>query len=876
MKLLELRILRGPNYWSTYRKQLIDLRIDLGQWEERPTNTIEGFSERLEALLPSLYEHRCSENRPGGFFSRVRKGTWMGHVIEHIALELQTLAGMPVGFGRTRAAGTRKGVYRVVFAYQVESAGAYAGKAAIRIAEALASGKLYDIAPDIARLEQFNREEGLGPTTVALVNEAKKRKIPWRRLNKGSLVQFGYGRNQKLICAAITSSTAGTGIQLADDKEDTRRLLADNLIPVPRGIAVSSEKELRDALRNFQFPIVIKPADSNQGNGVHLNVQSADEACRLFPSAQRFSKKVIAEDFVEGHDFRLLVINYRLEAASRRVPASVRGDGVSTIRQLIETINNDPRRGTGHEKALSRIEIDATAVQLLKKRNLELESVLPFGEILFLREAANLSAGGTATDVTDVVHPATAAIAERIARLVGLDICGIDVVAKDITQPLTRDNGAVIEVNASPGLRMHLSPTRGSGRNVAEPIVRMLFPPGTTGRIPIVAVTGTNGKTTTTRLIAHLARTAGYNVGYTTTEGIYIQDQLIYEGDCSGPSSAEIVLRDPVVDFAVLECARGGIVRSGLAFDKCDVGIITNIAEDHLGLDDIEDLRDLARVKSVVVRSVADDGHAILNADDDISYGLREDVDANVALFSIDENNERVREHCENGGIAAVTEKGYFSLWKGEWKARIARIQDVPLTFDGKAGCMIQNILPAILAAAVRGMDSKLIRKGLLSFEPGPAMTPGRMNLFHFRHCTVMLDYGHNAHGVRAMAEFILNYPANEKWGIITCPGDRRDTDLEALGFEAGKIFDQIIIRHDCDCRGRDPDSITQWLRAGIDRAAFTGQVHVVPGELDSLKFGMNQAPAGSLVVLFCEKINQALEFLKSRQTQEQEQQETN
>src|SRR5215203_3210713 len=563
MRIIEIKVLNGPNYWSTNRQQLIDMTFDLEESEHFPTNTIDGFAERLEALMPSLYEHRCSENKPGGFFERVRMGTWLGHVVEHIALELQTLAGMPCGFGRTRSTDI-KGIYNVVFAYQVKNAGLYAAKAAINIVQALESDTAYDISHDVKELININKTEGLGPSTLSLIAEAEKRKIPYKRMDKNSLVMFGHGKHQKLVCASMACTTSSVGVDIAANKDQTRELLKKGFVPIPEGMVITSHNELTNAVEKIGFPLVIKPIDGNQGKGVKVNINSLEDALTAFAIAKEISEQVIIEKFIHGHDYRFLVINYKLQAIARRTPAMVIGDNRSSIHELINETNQDPGRGEDHEKVLTTIKVDAITNSILIKKNLTLNSVLPFGEILFLKDAANLSSGGTATDVTDIVHPYNIFMVERVARLLQLDICGVDIIAEDITNPVTNLNGAVIEVNASPGLRMHLSPTKGVARNVAEPIMKMLFPHGTPSRIPIVAVTGTNGKTTTTRLIAHLAKNAGYTVGFTNTDGIYIQDQQIHSGDCSGPASAEAVLTDPLVDFAVLECARGGILRAGL------------------------------------------------------------------------------------------------------------------------------------------------------------------------------------------------------------------------------------------------------------------------------------------------------------------------
>jgi cyanophycin synthetase len=840
---------------------LIVMKLDLQESEEYPTNKIDGFAERIEALMPSLYDHRCSEKKPGGFFERVRKGTWLGHVIEHVALELQSLAGMPCGFGRTRSTG-KEGVYNVVFAYQVENAGLYAAKAAVRIVEALESDKYYDIKKDIAELIRINRNEGVGPSTQAILNAARRRKIPYRRLDNNSLIMLGQGVNQKLLQATTACTTSNIGVELASDKEETKKMLAQAFIPLPEGRPVTNLAELRDAISSIGFPLVIKPINGNQGKGVTTDIQTEEEAHNAFKKAREISFEVMVERFIKGMDFRFLVINYKLEAIARRTPAMVIGDDHSTIAELIDKTNSDPNRGEGHEKILTKIKVDAQTNSILVEKNLTLNSVLPFGEILFLKDTANLSTGGTARDTTDIVHPYNVFLAERIARLMNLDICGIDIVAENITQPITEKTGAVIEVNAGPGFRMHLSPTKGIARNVGEPVIKMLYPDGAPSRIPLVAVTGTNGKTTTTRLIAHIAKNAGHTVGYTTTDGIYIQDQAIHYGDCSGPASAEAVLRDPIVDFAVLECARGGILRAGLGFDKCNISIITNITEDHLGLNDINTLEDLAKVKSVVARSTFDDGYAILNADDDIVYGIKNELDCNIALFSTDENNERIISHCEADGWAAIVEKGHFTICKGEWRMRVAKVNEVPLTLDGRATLMIKNILPSILAAAISNFDTRTIRKALHSFIPGPDLTPGRMNIFKMRNFEVMIDYVHNTDGFKQLKEFMNQVKADNKVGILGCTGDRRDEDIRIMAAYAAEMFDEIIIRHDKDGRGRTNEEITTLIMDGIHRAKPGVEPLIISDEVEALNYAMERAGKGTFIVSCSDEIQRSIEFV--------------
>ncbi|HEY0058302.1 MAG TPA: cyanophycin synthetase, partial [Flavisolibacter sp.] len=611
MKILELKVLRGPNYWSVRRSKLIQMKLDLQEMEGRPTNQIDGFRQRLEGLLPTMIGHRCSEGVRGGFFMRVDEGTWMGHVIEHIALEIQTLAGMNCGFGRTRSEGEPKGVYYVVFNYEEEDAGLYAARAAVRIAEALAAGRDYDLEADIQAMREIRENTRLGPSTGSIVDEAARRNIPFIRLNKHSLVQLGYGVHQKRIRATIASTTGSISVDIAGDKEETKNLLGAAQVPVPRGVIIYSQEELQDAVREVGYPLVLKPVDGNHGKGATTDITSWEVALKAFGDAQKYSRAVICEKFITGYDFRVLVINYKFVCAALRTPASVVGDGKQTIQELIDETNKDPRRGYGHEKVLTQITVDDYTGKMLRDNGLTLDTIPEAGVQVLLKPTANLSTGGTATDVTEEIHPANIFMCERIARIIGLDICGIDIMASDLRTPITENGGAVLEVNAAPGFRMHVEPTIGLPRNVAEPVVDMLFPKGTDGRIPIIAITGTNGKTTTTRITAHIVRTAGKKVGYTTSDGVYIQNQLMMTGDCTGPVSAQFVLKDPTVDFAVLECARGGILRGGLAFRHCNVAIVTNVAADHLGLGGINSVEQMARVKQVVPETVLRHGYAI-------------------------------------------------------------------------------------------------------------------------------------------------------------------------------------------------------------------------------------------------------------------------
>ncbi len=859
MKIIEINAMRGPNYWSIWRHKLIVMKLDLEDLEEKPTNLIAGFGERLQKMFPTMFSHRCSETFEGGFFFRVKEGTWMGHVIEHIALEIQTLAGMDTGFGRTRTTG-EKGKYHVVFSYMEEKVGIFAAKSAVRIAQALVKGEEYDLEDDLQTMRELREEERLGPSTGSIVEEATSRGIPYIRLNKHSLVMLGYGVNQTRIQATVSSTTSNIAVEIACDKEETKNLLDAASIPIPRGRIIYDEEDLEGAVKSIGYQVVLKPVNGNHGRGITTNVRSWDDAMVAMMAAKKVSRAVICEKFVTGFDYRLLVVNYKLIAAAKRTPAAITGDGKSTIQQLIDTVNSDPRRGYGHEKVLTAIKIDDMTMQILHEKNLTLDSVVPKDELLYLKTTANLSTGGTATDVTDLVHPYNVFMAERIARIIGLDICGIDIMAPDLTSPLNENGGAVLEVNAGPGFRMHIAPTEGLARNVAEPVVDMLYPPGKSSRIPIIAVTGTNGKTTTTRLIAHMVKTMGYKVGFTTTDGIYIQNRMLERGDCTGPKSAEFVLRDPTVEFAVLECARGGILRAGLGFHNCDIGIVTNVAEDHLGLKDINTIEDMARVKSIVPESVFPDGYAILNADDDLVFNMSKGLECKVCLFSLDALNPRIIKHCEEGGLAAVVEDGYITICKGTWKIRVDKVVNIPLTFSGKAIFMIQNILPAVLAGFVRNYKIEDMRLALETFIPSPTQTPGRMNMFQFKNFQVMVDYAHNSAGFAAISKFLEKVAAKPKVGIIAGVGDRRDADIINLGKLAAGMFDEIIIRQDKNLRGRTDQEIIDFMLQGVHAVDKEKKVKVIPTEREAIDFAIKHAKKGAFIVICSDVVPDALD----------------
>jgi cyanophycin synthetase len=870
MKIVETKVLQGPNYWSVRRNKLIQIKLDLEEMEQHPTNKIPGFGTRLKELLPSMYSHRCSVGTPGGFFERVEEGTWMGHVIEHIALELQTLAGMNTGFGRTRGTG-KAGEYYVVFSYMEEDAGMFAGQAAVRIAEALATGVEYNLEADIQTLREIRENTALGPSTGGIVKEAAKRGIPFIRLNKHSLVQLGYGVHQKRIRATIASTTSNIAVDIAGDKEETKNLLGAAEIPVPNGTIVRTEEGLQEAIDDMGYPLVLKPIDGNHGKGATTNIINWEQAVKALQEAQVYGNSVICERFITGYDFRVLVINHKFVCAALRTPASVVGDSEHTIQWLIDEVNKDPRRGFGHELVLTQITVDNFTHKMLTDLGYTLDTIPTKGELVLLKPTANLSTGGTSTDVTDEVHSANIFMCERISKIIGLDICGIDIMAADLKEPVTENGGAVLEVNAAPGFRMHIEPTVGLPRNVSEPVINMLFPKASSGRIPIVAITGTNGKTTTTRLIAHICKSVGYKVGFTTSDGIYIQNTLMMRGDCTGPVSAQFVLKDPTVDFAVLECARGGILKAGLAFQHCDIAIVTNVSADHIGLGGIENLEQMAKVKAVVPETVFPHGYAILNADDDLVYAMRKGLDCNVAFFSMDENNARIKEHCEDGGYAAVFENGYVSILKGTWKIRVHKVTDIPITYGGRAIHNIMNVLPAVLATYLyTNIAIDDIKQSLRTFIPSDVQTPGRLNLFQFKKFQLLLDFAHNPAGLTLLGEFIKKIDATPKVGIISGTGDRRDEDIRGIGRISATFFDEIIIRQDKNLRGRTAEEIVGLLKEGIhETKPYDIPVTIIACEKEAVLHACNNAKPGSLITLLADKVDASLELIKELKEEE-------
>ncbi|MBD2152329.1 cyanophycin synthetase [Pseudanabaena sp. FACHB-1277] len=859
MKILKIQTLRGPNYWSIQRHQLVVARLDLEDFQLRRT----GFYQNLCHVLPSLAGNDLTSRND------IDDGYFLATVVKDIAIALQGYVGMQVDFGAVRAT-VEPNIYQVVFEYQTEEAGRYAARAAIRICSNILETGTYathELQEDLKDLRDIRLDGQLGPSTESIVAEAKVKNIPWLELGSRAMIQLGYGIYQSRIQATLSNKTGILGVELACDKEGTKSILRGSGVPVPRGTTIRSAKYLEEAIAEVGgFPIVIKPLNGNHGRGITIDVRTVNEAIDAFDMAQEVSEEVIIERFHTGRDHRVLVINGKVAAVAERVPANVTGDGVSTIAKLIEITNQDPRRGDGHDNVLTRIEIDRTSIDVLARQGFTLESVPPAGQVCYLKATANLSTGGVSVDRTDEIHPENIWLAERVARIIGLDIAGIDVVTEDISRPVHETDGAIVEVNAAPGFRMHTAPSIGTPRNVAAPVIDMLFPADSPCRVPIIAITGTNGKTTTTRLIAHIFKQTGKRIGYTTTDGIYIGEFLVEKGDTTGPYSAQVILRDPTVEVAVLETARGGILRSGLGFDACDVGVVMNVQADHLGIGDIDTIEDLARLKSVIAKTAMPSGYAVLNAEDPLVAAMAKDVVAKIAYFSMQPDHPLVQNHIQQGGLAAIYENGFITIVKGDWKIPVAEAVNVPLTLGGRAAFNIQNAMAASLAAFAQGVKVEEIRQGLSTFVASSTQTPGRMNLFDLGKFHALVDYAHNPAGFKAIAEFIQKWEG-EAVGVIGAPGDRRDEDIIELGQLAAGMFSRIFIKEDKDLRGRAPRVVADLMRQGVESVNPNLLCITILDEAEALVAALDSAPTNGLVVVFPDKVDQAISIIESRKS---------
>jgi len=863
LRVTRLRALRGPNYWRLAPVIACDVR--LGALESVNSADVPGFNDRLLDALPTLASHPCSLGAPGGFVERLQSGTHIPHILEHVSLELQNLAGSDVGFGRVVASGDA-GVWWVIVAYDEEDVGLQSMRDAVSLVRAALGGPAFDADASVREIQDLYERVRLGPSTWAIVEEARRRGIPVRRLNSRSLVQLGLGCNLRRIQATLTDHTSAIAIEIAQDKDDTKRVLEAIGLPVPHGDVAESAEEALELAQEIGFPVILKPLDLSHGRGISARLTDEAAVRDAWTRASELSERVIVEQFFEGRDHRVLVIGGRVVAVAERVPAHVKGDGVHSIRELIDAANLDPRRGIGHTKVLTRLECDDATVEHLARSGRTLDTVPNDAERVFLTATANLSTGGTAIDRTDEIHPSNVTACEMAAGVVGLDIAGIDVITPDISVPF-RENGAVIiEVNAAPGVRMHTHPTEGEPRNVGAPIIDMLYPPGAPTTIPVISVTGTNGKTTTVRLIAHIFRHTGKTVGFTTTDGVYLNNRLVIEGDMTGPFSANIILSNPTVDVAVLETARGGILRAGLGFDECDVAVVLNVSADHLGLGGINTLDQLAEVKSTIAAVVKREGHAVLNADDPLVLAMRERSPGDVVLVSTAaDENAGIAEHLARSGIAVIVERDTFVIRRGRLRIPIAGVHEAPLMMGGAARFQRGNILAAIATAYVQGIRYDDIRAGLLSFFPSPALTPGRLNLMRVGRGRILIDYAHNPAAVGGLMELVLGIDASRRVGVITAPGDRRDEDIRELGRLAAGL-DHVIIKEDTDLRGREPGAIAGLVREGLLAGGMSdSEIEVVADELDAVDHALGLLEDRDIAVVLADDVPAVLAHLRGR-----------
>ena len=871
MRILNRNVYMGPSQYAKF--PVIRLELDLGALEQWPTAKLgDGFIDALLAALPGLAEHGCSYREPGGFVRRMREGegTWLGHVLEHVAIELQNEAGEDVSFGKTRSVDDgRTGVYSVVYEYEQREEGIAAGELALRLLDSLLPESLRTLTDagwhwqdERDAFIRYAQRRALGPSTASLVRAAVDRGIPWMRLNEQSLVQLGYGKYQQRIQATVTGRTPHIAVELAGDKEETNKILSALGLPVPRQELVQSADAAWRAARRLDGPVVLKPYNGNHGRGITINVTEEADIRAGFEAAREHSRSVIVETYMQGEDHRLLVVNGELIAATMRTPGHVVGDGASTVAALIEVVNSDPRRGVGHEKVLTRIKLDREAEMMLERKGYTVDSVPTAGEVVYLRSTANLSTGGTATDVTDIIHPDNRAMAERAVRAIGLDVGGVDFLSPNIAESYKRTGGGICEVNAAPGFRMHIAPSEGTPRDAAGPVIDMLFPAGTPSRVPIAAVTGTNGKTTTARMLAHIAKMAGYTPGLTTTDGVYIDGQRTVEGDMTGPVSARMVLADPTIDFAVLETARGGLLRAGMGVSEVNVGAVINVASDHLGLKGIDTLEQLAEIKRIVVE-VAEDC-AVLNADDPNVLKMSAYTDAKVICYvTMNPSHPLVREHIRAGGRACALEQGVnghmITLYDKGSHIPLLWTHLIPATLEGRALHNVQNAMIAAAMGYSMGIKLDAIRQGLRTFDTTFFQAPGRMNVFNEHPFKVIMDYAHNAHAVGMMADLAQRLDASRRIVVLAGPGDRRDQDLiEIAGAVAGK-FDHYICRRDDSLRGRDGDEVPRILAKALREAGVAdAAISLIPDEQEAIEAGLQMGKPGDLLVIFADALTRS------------------
>jgi cyanophycin synthetase len=862
MKIDKIRTLAGPNIYN-YKPVLV-MKLDLEDLAETESCDVAGFNQRLVALLPGLEEHHCSKGRPGGFVERLETGTYFGHIVEHIALELSGAAGVPVYYGKTLYA-DEPGLYNVVVAYKAERGMRFLLETAVELVCALVKNDPYPLEEKLLEARRIIARTELGPSTRAIVDAARRRDIPWVRVNNDSLVQLGYGKNRRLIQAAMTSATSGIAVEIAGDKELTKSILEQADLPVPRGVVAETADEAIAALSEIGAPVVVKPLHGHQGKGVSLNLTTEIEVLEAFRIARQHGHDVLVEEMYAGRDYRVLVVGGKLVAASERVPCHVVGDGSHTLGELIEIVNLDPRRGDGHDNVLTKIKVDEVMLACLRKRGMDFEQVPPAGERVFLRETGNLSTGGTAADVTDIVHPEVKQLCERAARIVGLDICGLDLVAADIAQPLQAGNG-FIEANAAPGLRMHTAPSEGEPRDVGGAIIDMLYPHDAQARIPIISITGTNGKTTVTRMIGHVLQEMQWCVGMTTTDGIHIGGELAARGDTTGPHSARVVLCDPTVEVAVLETARGGITRRGLGYDWSDISVITNIREDHIGQDGIRDIEDLVHIKSLIAERVREGGTLILNADDEQSVRLIENdrvrrTNKQFIYFSLNDNHPLIRKYLEIGGGALFVRDGRIVEAVGGDEYDVVAVADIPVTMGGTADFQVSNVLAVVAACRAHGVTRDNVAAALKSFR-NDEHNPGRANLYRVGAGYVMVDYGHNPDAFKAVSRMAALWHERRVTAILGVPGDRDDQLIEESGRIAARGFHRIIIKEDKDLRGRRKGEVAGLLCRTINAESPERECLTVLDEIQAFSAELGAMRQGDVIVVFYDKLEPVLEVL--------------
>lgn len=852
MEVSRIRALRGPNLWSRHTSIEVIANCDEG---ERDIGSLSGFETRLRARFPEI-----------GFLEPTshEEAISMAHALEFAALGLQAQSGCPVTFSRTTAT-LEPGIYQVVVEYSEEAVGRLAFELAEALCKAAVDDTPFDLERALSRLRELDEDERLGPSTGSIVYAAVARSIPYRRLTTGSLVQFGWGSKQRRIQAAETDRSSAIAESIAQDKELTKKLLDAGGVPVPLGRPVNDAEDAWTAACEVGVPIVVKPQDGNQGKGISVNLTTREQVLAAYKAAAEVSDNVLVERFLPGHDYRMLVVGDKLIAAARREPPLVIGDGAQTVRQLVDQVNSDPRRGTGHATSLTKIRFDDIALARLAEQGYTAESVPPKGVRVILRNNANLSTGGTATDVTDDVHPEMAACAVAAAQMVGLDICGIDVVCDSVLKPLQDQGGGIVEVNAAPGLRMHLTPSFGKGRKVGEAIVAQMFADGDDARIPIVAVAGTNGKTTTVRLTAHLLAAAGNRVGMTNSDGVYVQGRRIDTGDCSGPKSARNILLHPDVDAAVFETARGGILREGLAFDRCNVAVVTNIGMgDHLGLSYISTVEDLAVVKRVIVENVASDGVAVLNATDPNVARMADSCPGSITYFTADRHHPIVATHRAQGKRVVFVDGGDIVASEGTNEHRLP-LAEIPLTRKGTISFQVDNAMASIAAAWALGLDWATIRRGLASFVNDAATAPGRFNVFDYRGATLIADYGHNPDAIIALVAAIDNMPAKRRFVVISGAGDRRDEDIRQQTEILGDAFDEVLLYQDACQRGREDGEVVRLLREGLVNARRASSVEDIRGEFVAIDTALSRLKPGDLCLILIDQVDAALEHIAKR-----------